>query len=474
MRLGTALLVSAAVGLAAACGARLSPAELEAADRVAPAPASPEARGTTGPPPVAMGPSAPAPSSPGPSTPGTASHRPGPAPTLPRTARPPSGQAPGGNGGATDVGVSATEITVGNVSTVGGPVPGLFAGAPRGVQAFAAYVNGRGGIHGRSLKVLVADDGLDSNQNRALTSDLEKKVLAFVGSTSTRDNGGAAVLGQTGVPDVGLALNRERVRLATNFSPNPNRSDGGAIGPPNYFKQRFPAVPGRAALFYVNDPASRDSARLFQKVYEAAGYTFVYVYEGQPTEPSYTAQVLQMQSRGVKLILTTLDATNASRLAKAMQQQGFRVDVANFGPQVYSQAFLQLAGSAAEGTLVNLPHAMFEDAGAVPEMQLFLTWMGRTAPGSSPDLFALYGWASARLLAQALEAGDPRITRAGVLARLAQVTTFDANGLLAPANPAAKLPPTCFVVAGVRGGRWVRDDPAAGFICDRGGFQKVS
>ena len=40
---------------------------------------------------------------------------------------------PGGNGGATDVGVAtADSITVANISIVTGPVPGLFVKAPKG------------------------------------------------------------------------------------------------------------------------------------------------------------------------------------------------------------------------------------------------------------------------------------------------------------------------------------------------------
>ena len=62
---------------------------------------------------------------------------------------------PGDNGGATDVGVTATSITLANVSTVTGPVPGLFAGAVNGTQAYFAYQNSMGGINGRQLKLQV-------------------------------------------------------------------------------------------------------------------------------------------------------------------------------------------------------------------------------------------------------------------------------------------------------------------------------
>ena len=88
----------------------------------------------------------------------------------------------GGNGGATDVGVTADAITVGNVSDLSGPVPGLFQGAVIGTQAYFAKVNAAGGVFGRKLKVRVGDGQLDCDQNRAQHRALKDRVFAFVGS----------------------------------------------------------------------------------------------------------------------------------------------------------------------------------------------------------------------------------------------------------------------------------------------------
>src|SRR5205823_2252557 len=95
----------------------------------------------------------------------------------------PAAAAPaGGNGGATDVGVTANSITLGNVSTLTGPVPGIFAGAVYGTQAAVAYINSLGGIYGRTLKLETRDDQFDTGQNRAATIDLLGKSFAFAGS----------------------------------------------------------------------------------------------------------------------------------------------------------------------------------------------------------------------------------------------------------------------------------------------------
>jgi hypothetical protein len=44
--------------------------------------------------------------------------------------------------------------------------------------------------------------------------------------------------------------------------------------------------------------------------------------------------------------------------------------------------------------------------------------------------------------------------------------------MLAPAGPASKRPPTCFLIIGVQNGKFARVDPPSGFICDRGGYYR--
>src|SRR5205085_1433802 len=60
----------------------------------------------------------------------------------------------GGNGGATDSGVSATEIRSGMIA-MEGMVAGNYLALPtiRSVQGAAAAINDRGGIYGRRIKV---------------------------------------------------------------------------------------------------------------------------------------------------------------------------------------------------------------------------------------------------------------------------------------------------------------------------------
>jgi hypothetical protein len=67
---------------------------------------------------------------------------------------------------------------------------------------------------------------------------------------------------------------------------------------------------------------------------------------------------------------------------------------------------------------------------------------------------------------EALQAAGAHPTRGALLAQLRTVTHFDAGGLLAPANPARKLPSSCTVLLHVSGGKFVRIQPSGtGFDC---------
>jgi len=381
--------------------------------------------------------------------------------------------SPCADGGSTDVGVTGNSITLGNVSLLTGPVPGLFKGAVVGTQAFFAYQNSLGGVCGRKLQLDARDDQFDSNQNRAQYQDLIGKTFGLVGSFSVVDDGGAQVLSaHPDVPDVSQALSRNHVTVANNFSIAPI-VPGWRLGSLNYFKEKFPPDVIQHMAYFVEDTQSAiDAIDGEIKAAQSVGYKFVYHRTVEPTEANFSSDVVAMQQNGVKGIFFAGEVGVFVRMAKAMKQQGFSVPFANWGANAYDPAFITSdAQSATNGALLDQQLAMYagEDS-TLPEVQLFNTWLKRTSPGQHPDIFAAYGWESARLFVQALTAAGAKPTRASVMAQLKKIDNFDGNGMLAPAGPASKRPPTCFIIIKVDNGKFVRADPPSGFICDKGGY----
>jgi ABC-type branched-subunit amino acid transport system substrate-binding protein len=382
------------------------------------------------------------------------------------------------NGGATDVGVTPDSITLGVVASLSGPIPGLFQGAVVGGQAFIAYVNSQGGMFGRKLKLEVRDDQLDAGQNRAQTQDLSGKVLAMLGSFSTADDAGAPILEKAGIPDIGYGLTDARRSSPVNFSIQPAKSGTFRTGPFLYYGKKFPDAVKAMGAIYGDVPASKGGFVDSKAAAESVGWKFVYERGYQPTESDFTADVVRMRQSGVKgIYIVASDAKNMARLAKAMAQQNWKPDFVAFGASGYDANLIALGGDAVEGVYVDQQQALYQggDAQSVPEVGLMNQWIQKVKPGFKPDLYTAFAWASGRLLVQAMQDAGPKVTRAGLIAALRKIDNFDANGLMAPAGPASKRQATCDLFMQVRKGQFVRvDPPDKGFMCGGGTiFQKV-
>ena len=378
---------------------------------------------------------------------------------------------PGGNGGATDVGVTGSSITVGNVSILTGPVPGLFKGAENGTDAFFAYQNSQGGVYGRKLNLAQLDDQFDCGQNKSLTEANASKVFAFVGSFSLYDNCGAEVFNANpNLPDIHNALSRDASHEANNFSSQPLRT-GSATGEFQYFKDKFgPDAIANSASLIGDVQSARDSWTGISKVMTDMGYKFTYTRLYEPTETDFTPDIVQMQTKGVKaLILVSADVKSIARIEQAADQQHWHPTFTLLGASAYDPTLLQLAQSQVEGVWLYIPAAMYlgEDRSWNKEVDLFNSWLARTHPGDPVDLFSVYGWESARLFVQALQAAGPQAKRTTLIAALKNIHQFDGNGMYPVGDPAGKGPPVCYIIVRVQGGKFTRvDDPPNGFRCD--------
>ncbi|HWE57283.1 MAG TPA: ABC transporter substrate-binding protein [Acidimicrobiales bacterium] len=375
-------------------------------------------------------------------------------------------------GTASGPGIKATEIDVGNVSTITGPVPGLSAGAAHGATAFAAYLNSVGGICGRRLVVKTADDDLDASQNSTATQSLVGSSFAMVGSDSGVDQGGAPALKSSDIPDIGEALSPQRFDLPNNFSPQPIPPTGYGPGPYVYLAHKYPQAVTHMAILALNQPTAIAETQAMQHVMEASGWKFIYSdFSIEPTQTDFSADAQAMKSKGVQGVVILAVPTYYADVARAVQNAGMHMVLPNYAENAYDPSFIADAGSAANGTILAAFYAMYdgEDASSVPLVSTFDRWY-EGAYNTRPDEFAVDGWLSGMLFVEGLNRGGG-LTRADLLKGLSQVTSFDGGGLEGTANPAGKTPPQCYLIVDVVNGKFVRDpvDPRTGLDCQYAG-----
>jgi len=378
----------------------------------------------------------------------------------------------GSDGGASP-GITKDRITVRNIASLTGPVPGVFQGAPYGVEAYFAYINSQGGVHGRQLELRSVDDALNCTQNRTATNSLANSTFALVGSFSVFDDCGAAVLTRhPDLPDVSYGFGPALKKLPNHFSALP-APPGWPLGTLTYLKQEYGAL--RMGVL-AGQGGQVQVLNAYLAAARSLGYTIAYQRQFGATETTFTTDILRMRRAGVDFLdVTQANAATIARILVEAAQQGWRPKVIN-AAAAYDSKFLSLLGgntAVAEGVLMPNQFAMMygEDEATTPGVSTFLTALKKVRPSFAPDLFTVFGWVHAQLFVEALRAAGPNPTRRGLLDALRAIHEFDAGGLIAPSDPGAGKPATCWMLAQVRGGRFVRVlPPDKGFVCEPGGY----
>jgi branched-chain amino acid transport system substrate-binding protein len=371
-------------------------------------------------------------------------------------------------------GLTATTVRIGNVSTLLG---GLFKGALVGTEAYAAYVNAQGGVHGRKLVVDSGNDNYQGAPNLQLTQQDIQSDFAMVGSFSLQDNFGGTVLAKNPqVPNVTVNLDEATAALPNSFSPNPTPS-GWQLGPLTYYQKKFPSLVRDTGALIADQPSAEEKWVAEKAAMVHLGYRIVFDPTFDISTTNFDQYVVQMRNAGVKILfLEQMPYNYAGSVFKALDAQNFH-PVIVLGGSTYSSQLVPAAGgpAAIDGSYFEQGTALYlgEDAAYIPAVRTFQTWVQRVSPGFGPDLYTLFGWMSTELFVQALRAAGPDPSRGSVLQALRSITSFSAGNLTGPANPAKKIPSNCYIIGRVVGGQIVRLDdppingPTHGYRCDQ-------
>jgi ABC-type branched-subunit amino acid transport system substrate-binding protein len=375
------------------------------------------------------------------------------------------------NGGATDVGVTGNQILIGNIASITGVAPGLTQSAQQATEAFADYVNSQGGICGRMLKVQAFDDGNTSTSNYSEAQQACSKDFAMVGNASGFDDGSASAVQACGIPDVAAEVSTHQAgNVPQIFGDSPGNSHYWSTGPAVWLKKTYPNAVSHAAMIYLNVPATQQQATAEMSTYTPAGFNYVYTTQVSPTEPNYAPYVQAMEQKGVQYVTEYSDDNSAARLSQAMQQASFAPQVVDWFSEMYTPAFLSETQGTANGNLVLMATAPYEEASSNPGMQLFLSWMNRVAPGFSHDIFAEFAWGAGLAFLQAAKAVGGHLTRAALLQQLAQIHNWDGGGLQPPEDFGNKIPSNCFSYFKINqsGNGFSRVYPGSAYDCSSG------
>lgn len=363
----------------------------------------------------------------------------------------------------TYIGVTGTTVTVANVST---HFETLFTGAAVGAQAYADYINAKGGVNGRKIVVTAQNTNYSGTTNAQLVQSDLGKAFAFVGNFSvTATSGGKVLARNPGMPDVSVTVSPATNLLPNLFSPFPLQG-GWQEGPLIYFKQQYPSGISKVAELVADQPVAEQAWQGEEAAMKHLGYTVTYenTYPITAKYSTFVTDALAMKAKGVKMVFIEQNPPSyAAEVIRALNSQNLH-PVVVLGASTYGSSLIPTSGgaSAVQGMYLEQDVSLYlgTDAKAIPAVATFLHWVQVADPGWKTDLFTLYGWTSAELFAEGLKNAGKDPSRGSLLQALGKITTFTATWLQAPTNPAKKTQSNCYLLARIENGQWVRlDDP---------------
>jgi branched-chain amino acid transport system substrate-binding protein len=312
------------------------------------------------------------------------------------------------SGSANAASASGSPIQVASISSLTGAAS--FAGWQLGAKVYFDWVNAHGGVNGHKIAFTILDDAGSPTQDVQLArKEVDAGVVGFAGSVSLSDcsvNGSYYDKTGTVVIDVGSD--------PTCFA-NPN------IDPVNsgpqvdtelqmiYAAQVLHdtrvclftiAVPGEAAQF-------TDAVQVFEKV---TGLTPTTTVENYPVTGNPAPAVLKFKNAGCQAVALPVEAIQGVPLLKDAAADGIHNITWLSGLSLYDQAFLQAAGSAANGLYVGLEFAPFN----IPaSSQMVAAFKADNVAISQPEESS---YAAAYVFTQILKTIKGPITRQSVLA----------------------------------------------------------
>jgi branched-chain amino acid transport system substrate-binding protein len=384
-----------------------------------------------------------------------------------------AGACPGAAGNtASDVGVTPSSITFGNVSGLTGPLTGSFPQGSQGVEALFSAVNAAGGICGRKLSLDVEDDQQNASTNASDVADLIPKALAFVGSTSDADNGGVPAMTAANIPDVGFAINCDRSEEPVYWSPAGGSCNQPTPGGPYYVSdgiyqlaKQSGYLPTKMAFLSYSIAISAQAAEQFEHVYQDEGGTVCYTdFAVSPATASLESDVAAMQQDGCNGVLDTMDVTGNAKLLQAMQQQAFTPPYVAATFDAYTPDMISVAGeSAAQGLVVGLPFIPLNEP--QPMDQMYQQQLATYEPGDQPSGFGFLAWEAAQMLIYALIQSGHNPTRASIVKAFDALQGWTGGGALGGYTPSSHGVYDCDVDVQIKGNDFVRKAPASGLFC---------
>lgn len=339
----------------------------------------------------------------------------------------PANGAPGVTADAVNFSMLATKTN----NPTGACIYDCFA---QGIEAYFAFRNSEGGVHGRQLKLTSKiDDQLGQNQQSALQIITANDTFGTFSAAQLPTGWGD--LAKAGIPQYVWAIQPAAMVGHDDIWGNAGITCLECTARYYPYGAKIVGATHIAAMGYgVSDSSKRcaqsvrDSIELYAP---ETGQQVVYFNDalafGLPN--GIGPEVSAMKRAGVDMIVSCFDLNGQKTLAQELQRQGLP-DVKILHPNTYDEKFVREADGLFEGDIVQVSFRPFQADPADSGLADFQKWMSET--GAEISEVAMIGWINADIAYQGILAAGPSFTRQSVIDATNKITDFTAGGLVPP------------------------------------------
>lgn len=279
-----------------------------------------------------------------------------------------------GSGASTAAATSGEPIPIGVAVAQTSNVALLGQEQVIGTQIAEQFFNGRGGVNGRPIKLILQDTAGDEagaiNAFQTLIS--QGNVVGILGPTLSQqafaadpiaEQNKVPVLGPSntakGIPQIGNYIARVSAPVAVVA---PNAVDAAL--------QQNPNIKNVAVAFAQNDAFSKSETQTFQDTVKAKNLNLVTVQQFQTTDTDFTAQATNILAQNPDLVIISGLASDGGNLVKQLRDLGYKgliiggngLNTANIFPVCKAQCDGVLIAQAYSPQLNNAINTAFRDA----------------------------------------------------------------------------------------------------------------
>jgi len=317
-------------------------------------------------------------------------------------------------------GVSDDEIVIGSVNDLSGIFAAVGVPAVKGANLYFDKVNAAGGVHGRSIRFVVEDNGYQmpramQGYNKLLNRD---KVFAMLLSLGTPMNmAGFKLLDPKGIPNIGpLTAARQMLQepMKNKFTSFSTYYDQARVGV-GYLADEFGGQ--EVCSMYLPTDFGHEIVEGTKAGVEEAGLTYAAETSHKPDETDFVGSLSKLKESGCDIVTMAVGVRQAITIVGTAKKMGLS-DMKFLGTSAsFLTVVAKVPGGVTEGFYAA---ASWQDLWAraeEPKPAAFIKEYN-DAYGEDPVGFSMLGYAAAQMTVMALEKAGKDLDQEGFIAAM--------------------------------------------------------